>query len=95
MTATSPAHDVERLCRLAGLSRATYYRHLEHTTPDELDHDLQEAIQHICLRHRYYGYRRVTVSLRRQGHVVNAKKVLRLMREDTFWPCTACPSLCR
>jgi len=84
MTATSPAHDVGRLCRLAGLSRATYYRHLERATPDELDHDLQEAVQHICLRHKYYGYRRVTVSLRRQGHVVNAKKVLRLMREDNL-----------
>lgn len=84
MTATSPAHDVGRLCRLAGLSRATYYRHLERAAPDELDHDLQEAIQHICLRHKYYGYRRVTVSLRRQGHVVNAKKVLRLMREDNL-----------
>lgn len=84
MTAASPVHDVERLCRLAGLSRATYYRYLEVAAPGELDHDLQEEIQHICLRHKYYGYRRVAIGLRRQGHVVNAKKVLRLMREDNL-----------
>lgn len=84
MTTTDSAHDVGRLCQLAGLSRATYYRHLERAAPDELDHDLQEAIQHICLRHKYYGYRRVTASLRRQGYAVNAKKILRLMREDNL-----------
>jgi len=33
---------------------------------------------------RRYGYRRVTATLRRQGLVVNHKKVLRLMREDNL-----------
>lgn len=84
MTAANPAHDVQRLCRLAGVSRATYYRHAAAGTADNSDHDLQDAIQHICLKHKYYGYRRVTVVLRRQGHVANAKKVLRLMREDNL-----------
>jgi transposase InsO family protein len=84
MTAAQPALDVQRLCRLAGLSRATYYRYLESDPSDSLDHELQNAIQHICLKHKYYGYRRVTATLRRQGHVVNAKKVLRLMREDNL-----------
>jgi putative transposase len=41
-------------------------------------------IQRICLKHRFYGYRRVTAALRRQGMVVNAKKVQRLMREDNL-----------
>ena len=84
MTATHPNHDVQRLCRLSGLSRASYYRHVAADAEDSLDVDLQDAIQTICLRHKYYGYRRVTASLRRQGHVVNAKKVLRLMREDNL-----------
>jgi putative transposase len=84
MTATHPAHDVQRLCRLAGLPRATYYRHVATGVDDATDHDLQDAIQLICLRHKYYGYRRVTASLRRQGHGANAKKVLRLMREDNL-----------
>ena len=88
MTAANPSpnhgHDVQHLCRLAGLPRATYYRYVAAADEEGLDHDLQDAIQHICLKHRYYGYRRVTVLLRRQGHVVNAKKVLRLMREDNL-----------
>ena len=85
MTATNPTCDIRQLCRLAGLSRATYYRHAAAGDgPDALDHELQDAIQAICLRHKYYGYRRVTASLRRQDLIVNAKKVLRLMREDNL-----------
>src|SRR5207245_220937 len=46
--------------------------------------ELRDLIQRICLKHRFYGYRRVTAVLRRQGMVVNAKKVQRLMREDNL-----------
>ncbi len=46
--------------------------------------ELRDLIQCICLKHRFYGYRRVTATLRRQGVVVNAKKVQRLMREDNL-----------
>lgn len=84
MTANHTALDVQRLCRLAGVSRATYYRQIAAGAAEELDHELQDAIQLICLRHKYYGYRRVAATLRRQGHVINAKKVLRLMREDNL-----------
>jgi putative transposase len=84
MTAANPAHDVQRLCRLAGVSRATYYRRVAAGAAGSFDHELQDAIQRICLKHKYYGYRRVTAVLRRQGHVANAKKVLRLMREDNL-----------
>ena len=84
MSAAHPTHDVQRLCRLAGVPRATYYRHVAADAPDDLDHALRDAIQHICLRHKHYGYRRVNATLRRQGYVANAKKVLRLMREDNL-----------
>ncbi len=71
MTDMHPACDVQHLCRLAGLSRATYYRHLAADGGDRLDHELQGAIKTICLRHKYYGYRRVTQVLRRQGHMAD------------------------
>ena len=80
----NPACDVQHLCRLSGLPRATYYRHAGADRAADIEHELQDAIQVICLRHKYYGYRRVTATLRRQGHIVNAKKVLRLMREDNL-----------
>ncbi len=76
--------DVLRLCRLAGLPRATYYRHLAGRSGEADECELRDLIQRICLKHRFYGYRRVTATLRRQGLVVNAKKVQRLMREDNL-----------
>jgi putative transposase len=82
--ATGSQADVQRLCRLAGLPRATYYRHLAGRSDEASDCELRDLIQRICLKHRFYGYRRVTASLRRQGMVVNAKKVQRLMREDNL-----------
>jgi transposase InsO family protein len=76
--------DVQRLCRLAGLPRATYYRQLAGRSGEAEECELRDLIQRICLKHRFYGYRRVTATLRRQGMVVNAKKVQRLMREDNL-----------
>ncbi len=76
--------DVLRLCRLAGLPRATYYRHLAGRSGEADECELRDLIQRICLKHRFYGYRRVTATLRRQGLVVNAKKVQRLMRKDNL-----------
>jgi transposase InsO family protein len=76
--------DVQRLCRLAGLPRATYYRHLNRRSREAAECELRDQLQRICLKHPFYGYRRVTASLRRQGMVVNAKKILRLMREDNL-----------
>ena len=84
MTAANPRLDVQRLCRLAGLARSSYYRSIADHADETRDHVVQEAIQAICLKHKYYGYRRVTAVLRRQDHVVNHKKVLRLMREDNL-----------
>lgn len=76
--------DVQRLCRLAGLPRATYYRYLTRCDSKAVECDLRDLIQRICLKHIFYGYRRVTATLRRQGMIVNAKRVQRLMREDNL-----------
>jgi len=75
---------VERMCWLARVSRAGYYRNRkEHEPAAELT-DLRHAIQQIAVAHRRYGYRRVTAELRRQGRPVNHKRVARLMREDNL-----------
>jgi putative transposase len=45
--------------------------------------EVRSTIQQIVLEHRRrYGYRRVTAELRRQGLLVNHKRVARLLRED-------------
>jgi putative transposase len=76
--------DVQHLCKLAGLSRASYYRRFEARAPREADVELTSYIQALSLRHRFYGYRRITAELRRSGMIVNAKRVQRLMREDNL-----------
>ncbi len=76
--------DVRRLCRLGGVSRAGYYRHFEANAPARADADMRDQIQRLSLAHRHYGYRRIAAQLRREGHVVNAKRVLRLMRADNL-----------
>jgi len=85
------AATIRRLCLLGGVSRAGYYRHFEASAPARADADLRDAIQRISLADRHYGYRRITAELRREGHVVNAKRVLRLMREDNLLALRARP----
>ena len=73
------------MCRLAGVSRAGFYRYLAASAPQEEDLEVRAAIQRIALEHRRrYGYRRVAAELRRRGMAVNHKRVARLMREDNL-----------
>ncbi len=77
--------NVERMCQLAGVSRASYYRQLEEKAPQEEEMEVRAAIQQVAVKHRRrYGYRRVTAELRRCGLRVNHKRVLRLMRQDNL-----------
>jgi transposase InsO family protein len=76
---------IERLCQLAQVSRAGFYRSLQAHQPVEEDMDVRSAIQGIAVAHRRrYGYRRITAELRRRGMLVNHKRVVRLMREDNL-----------
>ncbi len=72
------------MCQLGGVSRCGYYRAWAASAPREADTALRHTIQLLALQHRHYGYRRITALLRRQGEVVNAKRVRRLMREDNL-----------
>jgi putative transposase len=75
---------VERMCALAGVSRAGYYRHWQASAPRQEETGVRDAIQRIALANRHYGYRRIGAQMRREGWVVNRKRVLRLMRADNL-----------
>jgi transposase InsO family protein len=75
---------VERMCALAGVSRAGYYRHLQASAPRREETGVRDSIQRVALANRRYGYRRIAAQLRREGLVVNGKRVLRLMRADNL-----------
>jgi putative transposase len=77
--------SIERMCQLAVVSRAGFYRSLQEREPVEEDMEVRSTIQQIFAEHkRRYGYRRVSIELRRRGMLVNHKRVARLMREDNL-----------
>jgi putative transposase len=76
--------SIERMCALTGVSRRSYYRHWHHTAPRDEETSLRDTLQQLALAHRFYGYRRLTEAVRRQGWAVNHKRVLRLMRTDNL-----------
>jgi len=63
-------------------SSSFYYRPRDKETQETAEADIRDRIEAICLGFPRYGYRRVTWHLRREGKLVNHKKVLRLMRES-------------
>lgn len=75
---------LERLCRLAGVSRAGYYRWLEAPPAVDPDLDLRDEIQRIALESPSYGWPRITAELKRRGWDANHKRVYRIMREDNL-----------
>jgi putative transposase len=76
---------VERMCMLAEVSRAGFYRWLQKKEPAVEEIVVRAAIQEIAVEHhRHYGYRRITAALRHRGMVVNRKRVLRMMQEDNL-----------
>jgi putative transposase len=86
MTSPRPQGEltVERMCVLAGVSRAGYYRHWAASAPRQEETTVRDAIQRVALENRHYGYRRIAKELDRDGLVVNHKRVLRLMRRDNL-----------
>jgi putative transposase len=76
--------SIAEACQAAKLSRSGFYRHTEEHLPRQADTELRAQIQQICLASRSYGSRRVVGELRRQGRVVNRKRVIRLMQADNL-----------
>ncbi len=67
-----------RACSVIGTDRSTIrYRSRR---PD--DAELRERLRALAGERRRFGYRRLHVLLRREGHVVNRKKIQRLYREE-------------
>jgi putative transposase len=67
-----------RACKAIGCCRMTV--RYESTRPD--DRDLRERMKAIAHERRRFGYRRVHILLKREGYLVNHKKLLRLYREE-------------
>lgn len=76
---------IERMVELGRVNRPGFYRYLSgRSETADADMDLRDAIQRIALAWPSYGRPRITEQLRRQGWVVNPKRVYRLMRQDNL-----------
>lgn len=84
MQAAYPELSLRRLCTLTGTGRTWYYTHPSADETARRDTALRAAIEDTVLAFPGYGYRRVTHALRRDGWEVNAKRVLRVMREESL-----------
>lgn len=76
--------SVSEMCKVLGVCRAEYYRWRRGVGIVDKDLELRDRIQSIALEWSVYGYRRIWAELRRQGIIVNHKRVLRVMREDNL-----------
>jgi putative transposase len=72
------ALPVSRQCRLLAVSRASVYRRPAEIS--EEDRTIVTLIDRQYLARPYYGSRRMAAWLATQGHVINRKRVRRLMR---------------
>jgi putative transposase len=80
--ADHPTLSIARQCELINLPRASYYRAIDigmgTETPENLE--FMRLIDEEYTRHPFYGSRKLCSYLRRLGHVVNRKRIQRLMR---------------
>ena len=67
-----------RACRVLGVDRTSV--RYQATRPD--DSVLRDRLKALAQERRRFGYRRLHVMLRREGHAVNKKRVQRIYREE-------------
>jgi len=85
-----PAHpqiSISRQCELLGISRSGYYYQPAQESPENLA--LMRLIDREFTARPFYGSRRMTAILRKDGHLVNRKRIQRLMRLmglETIYP---------
>ena len=79
-----PQMALSSLCKLFSVNRSWYYEKRGSKEKAIEEVALRDAIERIVLEFPGYGYRRVTQALRREGWVVNHKKVLGVMRKESL-----------
>lgn len=72
------AMSERRACRVLGVDRTSV--RYQATRPD--DGTLRDRLKALAQERRRFGYRRLHVMLRREGHAVNRKRVQRIYREE-------------
>lgn len=70
-------YPISRVCAVLDCARSTYYH--QRLEPDE--QAVRHLVEEVAAAYPRYGYRRITHQLRRQGQVINHKRVQRILGE--------------
>lgn len=76
--------SIARACRIAGLSRAAYYK--RPVSASERDADVIEALNAIVSRHGRWGFWKCFTRLRLDGRCWNKKRVHRVYCKRSITP---------
>ena len=77
-----PYYPLPVLLGVSGMARSTFYYHLRRMKSPAKHEKLKELVSTMFYRHHgRYGYRRITMSLQKEGVKINHKRVRRLMNE--------------
>ncbi|TNC93753.1 MAG: transposase IS3 family protein integrase, partial [Rhodocyclaceae bacterium] len=75
--------SIGEACRLMNVSRSGYLaRNERNPKSDGFEEKLRCDLRKIAEEFPYYGYKRMTKALQREGHKVNHKRIYRLMAEE-------------
>lgn len=75
-----PRFSLEILLICMKMARSTFYYYLKHGNRQDRYTQVKEAIKNTYIAHKgRYGYRRITLSIRKDGYKINHKTVYRLM----------------
>ena len=78
LLAAFPKTSERRACRLISLSRSRW----QHRSVRGNDTVVRARLRELAAKKPRWGYQQLHILLRREGHVINHKKVLRLYREE-------------
>ncbi len=76
--------DKRTILQITGLPKTSFYYREQKpklSQQDIKDFKWRYRIESILLKRPYYGHRRVTAQLKRQGHLVNKKRIKRLLKK--------------
>lgn len=74
----SAEYPVKTVCEALSCPRSTYYYE---QLVDPQDAVFLEAIEQVLMRWPFYGYRRMTAQLKREGHLIGETRVRRLLKQ--------------
>lgn len=70
--------SIAEQCEVLGLARSTFYYSPGKESPENLK--IMRRMDEIYIERPFYGYRRMTAQLRREGYTLNEKRIRRLMQ---------------